>query len=593
MCANETVQGDQGITRAPPWHKFLPPLYGTRTSPYLDIFRLLLLSALLCGWTQGAAASDFFNPVGGETWAVGSQHVVRWKPAALGPGTNLVAHYSSDEGAHWKAIPSVYLHPSRAELHWTIPGPPQENVRLRITNATSGVSISTPTPFPFAITPSQAVSNYQWTQVTAEVTYAPRDGAGALTFQDRMFLLGGWHPGNKNDFPMICNNEVWSSQNGAAWTLVKPNSHLGPQFDRSADWEGRHTAGYVIHRDKMWIVGGDTNQGHYQSDIWNSEDGQAWTWVNRDHPVPWGPRSLHHTTVFQDKIWVLGGQTMPAFAPSPEVFYRDLWTSGDGKTWSEVKPQKSYWSPRGMIGGSVTFRGRLWILGGGTYDTPTTPTREYYNDVWSTDDGVIWKEDLAQAPWDPRQFHHVAVYDGRMWVLGGYQGGDLNDVWYSADGTNWYRQNRTPWQARHAASVFVHDQALWIAAGSCMTRDVWRLQRSTDPTYRAPLESVPRVRAVVLLQGLRQRKIFHFDEGNPQGNPTSFIRREGKPADLFIFSEEFGLNYLDREGNNTYAEMRLLPTGDIQFSRWRDGGKSSVVHVDNDARPRQIILQVN
>ena len=33
-----------------------------------------------------------------------------------------------------------------------------------------------------------------------------------------------------------------------------------------------------------------------------------------------------------------------------------------------------------MIGGSAVFQGRIWILGGGTYDTPETPTRNFYND---------------------------------------------------------------------------------------------------------------------------------------------------------------------------------------------------------------------
>ena len=35
----------------------------------------------------------------------------------------------------------------------------------------------------------------------------------------------------------------------------------------------------------------------------------------------------------------------------------------------------------------------------------------------------------------------------------------------------------TPWQPRHAASVFVHDGALWMVAGNNMQSDVWKLQR--------------------------------------------------------------------------------------------------------------------
>src|SRR5262249_13615148 len=151
-------------------------------------------------------------------------------------------------------------------------------------------------------------------------------------------------------------------------------------FDAERDWEGRHTAGYVVCKDRMWIVGGDVNQGHYHFDVWNSVDGKSWDLVNKGKPVPWGPRALHYTLVFKDNIWVVGGQTIRGFAPAEEVFYRDVWTSADGKQWQKVTPKEPCWTPRGMIGGSVVFKNRVWVLGGGTYDTPKIKTRNFYND---------------------------------------------------------------------------------------------------------------------------------------------------------------------------------------------------------------------
>lgn len=325
----------------------------------------------------------------------------------------------------------------------------------------------------------QQVPDYQWTRVTLKAPFAARDGAGALVFQGRMWLLGGWNPSDKTHFPRICNNEVWNSVDGADWTLVKPNTFLDNTFDPASDWEGRHTAGYAVFQDKLWIVGGDVNQGHYHYDVWNSADGKAWTRVNPGRDVPWGPRALHYTVVFQDKIWIMGGQTVPQFAKHDEIFYRDIWNTRDGVRWERVVPQEPYWPARGMIGGSVVFQNRIWILGGGTYDTPTTPTRQFYNDVWSTADGVHWTKHLDAAPWAPRQYHEVAVFDDRMWVLEGYNrsSGNRNDVWHSADGIHWHELPGTPWAPRHAASVFVHDGALWMVAGNNMQPDVWKLQR--------------------------------------------------------------------------------------------------------------------
>ncbi len=314
---------------------------------------------------------------------------------------------------------------------------------------------------------SQEASGYRWSCVTENAAFAARDGAGALVFKDRMWLLGGWNPGDKVHFPQICNSEVWSSSDGATWRLENPQ----------APWEGRHTAGYVVHDGRMWIVGGDPNQGHYQNDVWSSADGVKWDLVNSE--VPWAPRALHCTVAFDDTIWVMGGQTLPQFAPAEEAFFNDVWRSADGTTWTRVT-EHAPWSPRGMIGGRVVFEGRMWLLGGGTYDTPTTPSRSFYNDVWSSDDGVSWERHAESTPWEPRQYHEVAVFDGKMWVLEGYNAasGNRRDVWYSADGVNWHELPDTPWAPRHAASVFVYDDALWMVAGNNMSPDVWKLTRT-------------------------------------------------------------------------------------------------------------------
>ena len=327
------------------------------------------------------------------------------------------------------------------------------------------------------VSPAMAedVPEYRWERVGTLAPFAPRDGAGALVFQGRMWFLGGWNPGDKTDFPRICNNEVWSSADGLEWRLDKPNTFLDRTFDPARDWEGRHTAGYAVHGGTLWIIGGDVNQGHYQNDVWNSADGKTWKLVTS--AVPWAPRALHYTAAFQDKLWILGGQTMPAFSKSDEVFYRDVWTSANGHDWEKLAPVEPYWSARGMIGGSAVKDGHIWILGGGTYDTPTTKTRQFYNDVWKSADGVHWTRVLEKAPWPARQYHDVAVHEGRLWVLEGYSGANRNDVWHSGDGVAWHEVKDTPWKPRHAASVFVHDGHLWMVAGNNMESDVWKLVR--------------------------------------------------------------------------------------------------------------------
>jgi hypothetical protein len=95
-----------------------------------------------------------------------------------------------------------------------------------------------------------------------------------------------------------------------------------------------------------------------------------------------------------------------------------------------------------------------------------------------------WTRVIANAPWQPRIYHDITVYDGRMWVIGGHAGnsdGNLSDVWSSADGVKWTQVPSTPWLARHAASVAVFNGVLWLTGGTTDLNgsqdDVWKLDR--------------------------------------------------------------------------------------------------------------------
>ena len=104
--------------------------------------------------------------------------------------------------------------------------------------------------------------------------------------------------------------------------------------------------------------------------------------------------------------------------------------------------------------------------------------RHCNSEVWSSADGVHWQCHLDQAPWPPRDYHEVAVFDDKLWVLEGHNGTDnLNDVWYSPDGVSWHELPDVPWAPRHAASVCVFRDALWVIAGNNMESDVWKLER--------------------------------------------------------------------------------------------------------------------
>lgn len=286
--------------------------------------------------------------------------------------------------------------------------------------------------------------------------FLPRDGVGPLTFNGKLWQLGGWNPIMQPD----TDSEIWSSPDGVNWT-----------FETVAPWERRHDAGYAVFNNRMWVVGGDKNTGHYQNDVWSSADGVNWQLMTND--VPWANRATQYVLVFNDRLWLMGGQQI--FEPAgEEVAYNDVYSSVDGVNWVLETPHAA-WSPRGIIMNNVVFQGRMWVIGGGTYDI-----RTFNNDVWSSPDGIQWTQVLANAPWSPRQFHNTIVFDNKIWVFAGgnaqSQGG-LNDVWYSPDGVTWVELQNTPWVARHAASAYVNNNYLWFTCGSDAQayNDVWKL----------------------------------------------------------------------------------------------------------------------
>ncbi len=401
-------------------------------------------------------------------WTRGSSHAFTWTPEAS-PAATLRVEASSDDGASWTLLGEA--DGALGRWVWEVPSEGPSTLRFRMVRSWS----ATPEELPRTVTISAShARTYAFEAIAPTVAgVPPRDGAGAVVMNDRMWLIGGWNPLDTDAFPLTTSNDVWSSSDGVAWRQDKPNSFRDYDFDTAADWAGRHTAGYTVHDGKMWIVGGDTVQGDYQMDVWNSADGAHWNRVSADAGYP--SRVLHTTVSFGGSLLTIGGQSWDA------AFFNDSWASTDGVTWKERTSPSPRFSGRGVVCGSAVFAGRVWMIGGGRYDTATTPWQAF-GDVWSSADGARWEKfgDDA-APWSPRTYHNVAVHDGRMFVIGGYapDRGNLDDIWYSDDGENWYALPASGFPARHAASTWSYGGSLYIGFGNTegFNADMWRLSR--------------------------------------------------------------------------------------------------------------------
>ncbi len=116
-----------------------------------------------------------------------------------------------------------------------------------------------------------------------------------------MWVIGG-DPGT---------NDVWNSTNGITWTKAT----------NSAKFPGRYSHTSVVFNDndsaKMWVIGGQA--GGLLNDVWNSAEGSSWTEVQTTTSI-FFPRSGHQSVVFDNKIWVIGGN-----AGTAKGYQKDVW----------------------------------------------------------------------------------------------------------------------------------------------------------------------------------------------------------------------------------------------------------------------------
>ncbi|MCG3147926.1 MAG: hypothetical protein PCFJNLEI_01367 [Verrucomicrobiae bacterium] len=243
-----------------------------------------------------------------------------------------------------------------------------------------------------------------WTQVTAGAPWSARSDFGAVTFNGKVWVIGGNYSGGDR-------NDVWSSTDGATWT----------QVTGAAPWAARRNPGVVVFNGRLWVMGGYNTTDGYLNDVWSSTDGATWTQVTG--AAPWAARRLSAGTVmFSGKMWVIGGY-------NGSGNFADVWSSSDGTLWTQVTGA----TPWQIASGALAFDGHLWVTGG-----PIGCNKN----VWSSNDGSQWTQMTGATPWNSRCTAGYVAYDGKMWMMGGGTWNPsmgnwstvYNDVWYSQCG---------------------------------------------------------------------------------------------------------------------------------------------------------------
>ncbi|MCE9603640.1 MAG: galactose oxidase [Planctomycetia bacterium] len=186
----------------------------------------------------------------------------------------------------------------------------------------------------------------KWTQSTEHAAWTPRIAAAVVEFKGRMWLLGGTENYYFGDEKSL-KNDVWSSADGKTWELATANAGWSPRAYHQA----------VVLNGKIYVFGGGNYvpKYHATNDVWSSEDGIQWTKVTA--AAPWSPRLWFSSVVYRDRMWVLGG-----WSNNPSRNWGDVWHSQDGREWTQLKTATS-WKDRHEHSAFV-FQDKLWLAGG-------------------------------------------------------------------------------------------------------------------------------------------------------------------------------------------------------------------------------------
>jgi N-acetylneuraminic acid mutarotase len=295
-----------------------------------------------------------------------------------------------------------------------------------------------------------------WTQVVATTPFPARYRHVSFVLGGQLWVFGGRSFVNGVEGPIVDNS--YSTTDGLTWT--QRNSS---ELDRTG------LAAVVQESNRVTLIGGV--QRSFSNRVFQSTNGTSWS---EQLPLSFSPQLLASAVSFNGYLWLIGGGRMET------IDTNEVWRSADGINWSQVATSGAIFSPRS--GHRVlAFNNRLWLIGGYDYFATEGGTPNYFNDVWSSADGVTWTQHPT-PPFAARAGHDCVAFNGRIWIVGGSSTGtSFNDVWSSVDGQQW--QQATPaaqFLPRVGHRVLALNNQLYVLGGTsgvgstAGTDEVWR-----------------------------------------------------------------------------------------------------------------------
>jgi hypothetical protein len=320
-----------------------------------------------------------------------------------------------------------------------------------------------------------------WQQLTTDGGWGNFHSTEGAALNGTLYLLGGTM-GSFGAFSFTSN----TSSDGATWVRTRAVDNNGDSVPRM-----EHPA-LVTFNSKLWLLGGHQPGVGFAFDdvtnkVWSSSDGAAWDVSEPADPSErWSKRERIGAVVFNDKLWVIGGNPYPSFGNTnaPSAAYNDVWSSSDGTAWTQVTASADF-IPRTNPAVFV-YKDKIWVVGG------KDNGGNYLNDVWTSEDGASWTQVTTNSSFTGRWGHQVVVDNNQLLLVGGENAdGVSSDLWVSEnDGVDWTkapsgdsRALPTSFKGRKEFSMFTDGGSVYIIGGLGVkddnsnytyTNDVWK-----------------------------------------------------------------------------------------------------------------------
>lgn len=269
--------------------------------------------------------------------------------------------------------------------------------------------------------------------------YYPAAPGGLCTGQGLFnYTLNGvislWGFANNTLWRVDGSTILYGSASGAAWTTQTPSPTLVPL---------RRNIGpsAIVFKSQIMIIGGqDPSTNLFVATVQNSQDGRNWGQLTQ--APAWAAvggttgRSLPHLAVLNNRLYMMNGRN-PNISLNGGPYFNDCWSTDDGVVWRLETDDMGIGSgffPRAFAA-TVVFNGTIMMIGGREATGTTTAVT---STILYSYQGKYWGKGLTPA-FGVRETHAACVFNGAIYVAGGSNGAGTGytDCWKSTDGQTW------------------------------------------------------------------------------------------------------------------------------------------------------------